>query len=87
MATAALLASSNNATGAQMARSPAPGVIKLSTRLIALNATTTHTSQRDARDHSVRTSPARDITTATIVCNNREERSGIASTAGRAAGR
>ncbi len=66
MATTALLASSSSATGAQMARSPALGVIRLSTRLIAANATTTHTSQRDAADHPARMSPARDMTTTAI---------------------
>ena len=66
MATTALLASSSNATGAQMARSLALGVIRLSTKLTAANATTTHTSQREAADHPARTSPARDITTTAI---------------------
>ena len=70
MATAMLLASSNNATGAQIARSPALGVITLSTRLRALNATATHTSRRDARDHPLSTNPARDITTAAIPAMN-----------------
>lgn len=65
-ATVALLISSSNAVGAHMARSPALGVIRLRTRLTAEKATTIHTSQREARDHPGRASPARASTTAAI---------------------
>ena len=44
MATSRLVTSSTNATGAQIIRSPALGVIRLSTRLTAVKATTNHTS-------------------------------------------
>ena len=44
--------------GAQMARSPALGVIRFRTKLKAENPTTPHMSQRDARDQIAR-SPAR----------------------------
>ena len=44
--------------GAQMARSPALGVIRFRTKLKAENPTTTHMSQREARGHKA-TSPAR----------------------------
>ena len=64
--TTALLVSRSNATGAQITRSPALGVIRLSTRLTAANVTTSYMSQRDTRDQLARTSPARAITTAAI---------------------
>jgi hypothetical protein len=66
IATTALLISRRKAVGAQIARSPALGVIKLRTRLKAANATTTHTSQRDTRDHAGKTSPARASVTMAI---------------------
>ncbi|MCB0045519.1 MAG: hypothetical protein KDD92_08830 [Caldilineaceae bacterium] len=50
IATMALLISSSKAAGAQIARSPLLGVIKLSARLTAAKATTTHMSRRDIRD-------------------------------------
>jgi len=56
--------SRRNAVGAHMARSPALGVIKLRTKLTTENATTTHASQRDARDQLGRISPARASITA-----------------------
>jgi hypothetical protein len=65
MATTRLLASRSNSTGAQRACSPALGVIRFSTKLIAVTATT-HTSQRETRDHPGRISPARDNTIAAI---------------------
>jgi hypothetical protein len=64
LATTALLASSS--IGAQIARSPELGVIRLSTRLTATNTTTTHTSQRETRDHPAKISSARDITITAI---------------------
>jgi hypothetical protein len=69
-ATTALLNSKSNAVGAQTARSPALGVIKLRKRLNAANATTNQTSQRDARDHPGKMSPARAHTTKTIPPSN-----------------
>src|SRR5688500_7084531 len=61
-ATTRLLMSRRNAVGAHMARSPALGVIKLRTKLTTENATTTHASQRDARDHPGNIRPDRKST-------------------------
>lgn len=63
IATRTLHVSMIKATGAQMARSPALGVMALRTRLIAENATTTQINQRDVRDHFCSVMPARDSTT------------------------
>ena len=65
-ATMALLIRRSRAVGAHMARSPALGVIRLRTRLTAAKATTNHASQRDARDHLGKISPARTNITAAI---------------------
>lgn len=64
MATSKLETSSTNATGAQIARSTALGVIKLSTRLTTANATASHTSRRDVRAHLWIATPARASTRA-----------------------
>ena len=56
--------SKRNAVGAHMARSPALGVIRLRTKLTTENATTTHMSQREARNQLGRSSPARASITA-----------------------
>jgi len=62
MATTAQLNSKTSATGAQTARSPALGVIRLRKRLSAANPTTNQISQRDARCQPGRMSPARAST-------------------------
>jgi len=54
-----LLTSSSSATGAQIMRSPALGVIRFSTRLTAANATTSQISQRAASHLRAPISPAR----------------------------
>ena len=62
VATSRLHTNSTSATGAQSIRSPALGVIRLSTRLAAEKATATQTIQRATRSHPLRAIPARDST-------------------------